>query len=699
MNQAEVLEWKSYKWKKRGYKRIKYEEFNYDTLKDLAYRYKQRDGKYTDAVIMADCETSKDIDSVDPGPNHVVCWTITIGAFGRPLFTVLGRKPSDLCEFIQKFMAERPEEKLIIYYHNLSYDWVFNRGFLFKYFGFPIKMLATNPHYPIYIEFANGLIIRDSLILAQRSIEKWSKDLQTAHQKQVGSWDYNLFRNQNELLTENEERYAEYDTLAGVECLIATMETLNKRICSMPYTATGVPRQETRKRGGRVKAHQAYEKLVMTCEQQLVSECVYHGGYVHCNRDYLGVIMPDVMGGDFTSSYPKQMLTGLVPMEKFASYHNCSVHEILKQKDKIAFMFKLILIGVKLKPDIPMPVLQFSKAIKSINAVCDNGRVLCADYIEIYTSELSLDLIISQYDIKQSACIDVYAAHKGLLPKWYRDYVWECFQAKCQLKGKDPVLYSISKAKVNSLYGLMVQRPVKDDISEIYEGIRQGEYELTHKDYESAYDEHIHRLSSILPYQWGIWITENAMYELFKMGQMCDIWLYSDTDSVYGIGWHMDQVEAYNKKCLEELKAAGYGAVTIDGVDYILGSITFDVDAKYSEFVSHGAKRYAGRHAEDGKLAITVAGVPKKTGAKCLKNDLSLFQPGFVFDGPTTGKLTHSYFFSDKGIYTDRHGNEICDSIDLSPCDYKLSSATFYDLDELMYNTVEIQVYEDNISI
>ena len=70
MNQAEVLEWKSYKWKKRGYKRIKYEDFNYDSLKDLAYRYKQRDGKYTDAVIMAedvvelDDETVQIFDSV-----------------------------------------------------------------------------------------------------------------------------------------------------------------------------------------------------------------------------------------------------------------------------------------------------------------------------------------------------------------------------------------------------------------------------------------------------------------------------------------------------------------------------------------------------------------------------------------------------------------------------------------------------------
>lgn len=692
---SEVIEYKKSKWDKRGYRLYDFQDFDFKYLKDLTYKYKPKDGKYTDAVIMADCETSKDPDNVEPGPNHMVCWTLTLGAFGKPLFSIIGRKPSDFCKFIKKMQEMRPEEKVIIYFHNLSYDWVFFRGFLFKEFGHPVKLLATNPHYPIYIEFENGLIIKDSLILSQKSIEKWSKDLNTPHQKQTGKWNYDLYRNQTEELTSDEKMYAEYDCLAGVECLLATMQTLNKRIYSMPYTATGIPRQEVRKRGGRVKAHEDYLKMVMEWDLQLMSENVYHGGYVHGNRDYLGITMKYVKGGDITSSYPHEMITGLVPMEKFAKIPNCKPSKILEHKDKIAFMFKLIMSCVKLRPGNPMPVLQMSKCVKSINAICDNGRVLCADYIEIYTSELSLDLIVQQYEIKKSACIEVYAAHKGYLPKWYRDYVYECFRDKCLLKGGDPVQYSISKSKVNSLYGLSVQRPVRDELTEIYEGDRQGEYNIAHPDYQTAYEDHVRRLSSILPYQWGIWITENAMYKLFKIGKMCDLWLYSDTDSVYGIGWHEDKVKAYNDECREKLLAAGYDPIVVNGKEFILGTLSFDADCEYDEFRFQGAKRYAGRCHEDGEIHITVAGVPKKTGAKCLKNDLDKFTPGFVFDGATTGKLTHTYFFSEKGIYKDRYGNEICDSIDLSPCDYKLSSTTFNNLDDLMYNEVEIQVYED----
>ena len=85
-----------------------------------------------------------------------------------------------------------------------------------------------------------------------------------------------------------------------------------------------------------------------------------------------------------------------------------------------------------------------------------------------------------------------------------------------------------------------------------------------------------------------------------------------------------------------------------------------------------GAKRYAGRCKEDGKIHITVAGVPKKTGAACLKDDLNNFTKDFVFDGKTTGKLQHNYFSSD--IYIDVDGNETADSIDLTPANYKLDS-------------------------
>ena len=107
-----------------------------------------------------------------------------------------------------------------------------------------------------------------------------------------------------------------------------------------------------------------------------------------------------------------------------------------------------------------------------------------------------------------------------------------------------------------------------------------------------------------------------------------------------------------------------------------------------------GAKRYAGRNKADGEIHITVAGVPKKKGALCLKNDLDQFIPGFIFDGQKTGKTTHVYYYVDQ-IYTDEHGNETGDSISLIPCDYELDSVYVVDWESLFNEDIEVQIYDE----
>ena len=100
-----------------------------------------------------------------------------------------------------------------------------------------------------------------------------------------------------------------------------------------------------------------------------------------------------------------------------------------------------------------------------------------------------------------------------------------------------------------------------------------------------------------------------------------------------------------------------------------------------------GAKRYCGRCKADGKLHLTVAGVPKKEGVKCLNDDIRNFKKGFIFDGEITGKKTHTYRIVDD-IYIDDKGNETGDSIDLSPCDYELDSIEYHSLEEY-YNKIK----------
>ena len=673
------------------YQLIRWDKYKYRKLHNIMYirRAGRADNDtYSDCIIMADTETSKG-DQKGIAENHVCAFTLSVRAYHQNIVTLYGSKPSDFASMLQKLKTYLQGDKLIIYFHNLAYDWVFLRKFLFEVFGTPIKLLATKSHYPIYIAFANGIILKDSLILAQRSLERWAKDLDVEHQKAVGKWDYLKVRDQdNADFSPDELEYIEHDTLAGVECIDKLMMQLNKRIYSMPYTATGIPREEARKRGKSNRARDDFLRLVPEdYHTQEKLEAVYHGGYTHANRHYLGLtINDDIYALDFTSSYPYCMLSFKYPMTVFRPFKNCKVSDILDSADKYAFIFKLILINVQLKSDnIAMPSLQYSKCIKDINACVDNGRVLCANYIEIYMNEIDLQVIKSQYTATASACIDVEYAEKDYLPRWYTDYVFECFKDKTMLKGGDPVAYALAKAKVNSLYGMMVQKPCKEDIEENY---ITGKYTIASGNYEDLYNKYIKNRNSILSYAWGCYVTSYAFYNLFQLGACCGMWLYSDTDSCYGKDWDMEKVKAYNEGCKEKLKANGYGAVIRDNKEYWLGVVDLE---KHDQFKTVGAKRYVVRDGAD--LKLTVAGVPKKKGALCLNNDIENFCEGFIFSGEKTGKQTHTYFFTED-IHTDSRGNEIGDSIDLSPCDYLLSSVEKIDWEELFEEDVELQIYE-----
>lgn len=107
----------------------------------------------------------------------------------------------------------------------------------------------------------------------------------------------------------------------------------------------------------------------------------------------------------------------------------------------------------------------------------------------------------------------------------------------------------------------------------------------------------------------------------------------------------------------------------------------FDLDAKYSEFITQGAKKYAYKEKGNDDIHITVAGVPK-SGAKALKS-LEDFKDNFIFDYKDTNKLMTSYcdvqtpeemvdYLGNKYIVDDFSG--IC----LVPTTYVLGKALDY---------------------
>ena len=709
MQRAE-LERHRNKWMhgKITYKMVHHDKFNYKILSNIMYSKRPGKGKndsWSDAIIMADTETSKKYKRKE-WHNHVVAWTISVRAFDMNIVTLYGHSPETFTDTLQKLRDNIQGDNIIIYFHNLPYDYTFLRKFLYKKFGTPEKQLNIKPHYPLFLNFENGLQLRDSLMLAQRKLEKWADDLDVEHKKAVGCWEYDRIRSQREVFTADELTYIEHDTLAGVECLDKTLKALGKKhIYAMPYTATGIPREEVFKRGSAQDAKRLFSLLCLSFEQYKKMEHVFHGGYVHANRHLVDEKIEGlILCFDFTSSYPFVLLSEKYPMEKFTPLSDCKLDAIIRSKENTAFMFKLILINPRLKNDfIPMPVLQKSKCIKTINEVEDNGRILAADYLEIYLNEMDADIVNEQYKWDGDMCVEVEAAYKDYLPRWFTDYIYELFANKCKLqpyKKEDPVSYALAKAKLNSLYGLCVQKSIKMQIDEDY---ITGEFkEREGQDERKEYDRYLKSKRSILLFSWGCWCTSYAMHNLFELGKCIDNkgdkishWIYSDTDSAYSDSWDLQKVEEYNQRAIEKLFKNGYGPVVVNGKEYWLGVAEHKPkEDDYTEFKTEGAKRYCGRCVDDNLLHITVAGVPK-SGAACLDNSIDNFAPGFIFSGSVTGKLTHTYYYVDE-IYKDRWGNITGDSIDLTSCDYELDR-THLDIDDwwsLFDEDIVMQVYE-----
>lgn len=159
---------------------------------------------------------------------------------------------------------------------------------------------------------------------------------------------------------------------------------------------------------------------------------------------------------------------------------------------------------------------------------------------------------------------------------------------------------------------------------------------------------------SFLSFAWGVWVTAYARDNLLRrVLELDDYTVYCDTDSIKLIeGYDKEVFTKYNNTVIERLKAVSetlninydrFSPEDIKGVSHTLGVFESETDKgrehTYDRFITQGAKKYA--VDIDGKIKITVAGVPKKAG-KSLKR-LEDFKDNYVFKFEDTNKLLIVY--------------------------------------------------------
>lgn len=563
---------------------------------------------YKDVVTAFDIETSKGIIN-GQWQSWMYVWQF---AFGTGT-VIIGRSWNDFLlftTFLKKALHDK--ERLVCYVHNLSYEFQFLSGLI----DFENEnVFAVQPH-KVLKAVDNGIEYRCSMLHSNMSLAKWTEQMEVKHQKLSGEeFDYNETRYPWTPLTDRQIEYCCGDVLGVVESIEKELQNDGDTLYSIPLTSTGYVRRDV-KRALKPISHRLMQQLHMPEEVYLMLKKAFRGGDTHANRYFVNRIIRGVRSFDRSSSYPDEILNRQFPMSKFLpdpfAVSMDDVITLIFTRER-AVLCDLALYGYSQSdPYNGFPYLSLSKCRNvSGDAIIDNGRILSASYLETTVTDVDIRIIIKE---TADSCImipsNVYSARYGALPEEFRNVVIEYYTKKTALKGVagEEYYYMKSKNKVNSVYGLSVQDPCKDNI--LYddglfdmEGISVSE--LLDKYYRTCFTS----------YAWGVWVTAWARYDLRRA-----LWLvgrdavYVDTDSVKFVGDH--DFTDLNKTYLQASKKSGAHAKDAKGCEHYMG--VYEDEGTYREFATLGAKKYCYTD-EAGKLHITIAGVNKKKGAEELE--------------------------------------------------------------------------------
>ena len=613
---------------------------------------KQESHKYKDVICAFDIETSKlpwgshQIGKGVEKQDYIAFMYIWQFQVGKGI-TVMGRTWEEFTELLHRIAgALTGEERIVIYVHNLSFEWSFLHDE--RVLGPDIDndtVFCLKPRRVCkFLACNHRLEFRCSYIHSNMGLDAFTRKMQVEHQKLSGEeFDYAKIRYPWTALTERELEYCANDVIGLVEALEVEMRVDGDDLYSIPLTSTGYVRRDIKKA---LQPRREYiDKLIPAIDTYKMLRDAFRGGDTHASRFYAGKTIPGpVRSVDRSSSYPDVQCNLRFPVSEFFRPQKGQEHDLAAMSDKIAHdravIMRITFSGLRLRNErrSSVPYLALAKCRHVVNEAMDNGRILSADYLETTMTDIDYRIVLEEYEFTDCHLLEWQYARYGPLPQEMRDVVLEYYRRKTELKGVEgqEIYYEKSKNKLNGIFGCSSQDPVTMTIH--YDG--NGEYsegatidgEFVPGSRDELEEILLDQARPVMPYQWGVWTTALARYELRKLIWTCGSkFIYADTDSCYFAG-EVD-FAAYNAEKMELSKKNGAYAADPAGVMHYMGMVEEDSKkGPYREFKTLGAKKYAYRD-KAGDLHITISGVVKDEGARELERagGLKAFRPGFTF--------------------------------------------------------------------
>lgn len=607
---------------------------------------------YKDIICTFDIETTR-IPDLDQSFMYI--WQMCIGEN-----VIVGRIWAEFKLLLSEFKNHLLDnEKVVIFVHNLSYEFQFLAGiYLFD----PKDVFLIDSRKVLKAVMYDHFEFRCSYLHSNMSLNQYTKKMGVKHGKLSGKkFDYSKIRTPYTELTSYEIAYCLDDVVGLREAIEEEMRRDNDTLYTFPLTSTGYVRREI-KQAMRGYSYEALKNMQPDITLYNLLHDAFRGGNTHANRYYAGILLKDVHSTDRSSSYPDVMCNERFPMTAFKKIGKCTEAQIMDliAQDQ-ALIMRIRMTEVDLIDQFwPVPYLAESKCVYGTDTIRDNGRIIKSDIIETAITDVDLGIILSEYKFKTIEFYDVYSAKYGKLPRCFIDTIEKYYRNKTELKGVEgqEIYYDKSKALLNSLYGLCVQRVLRQPI--IFDGKEYKE--------DPEYDE-IKAFNKAIAhpfntYAWGVWITalsrlrlEEGIRIVFESPRA--YFIYTDTDSIKYQG--TIDLTAYNNTRIRDSKRSGAYAKDPKGKMHYMG--VFEDEGTYDEFITFGAKKYA--YSKDGHIGVTIAGVNKELGAKEIEKygGMEALKEGFTFyDAGGT-----------EAVYNDDPAADGIDTVTIDGCEIKIT--------------------------
>ena len=615
-------------------------------------------------------------------------------------FVIIGRTWSEfvtLINDISKLLQLSEKQRLIVYIHNLGYEFQFMR----KLFDWH-EVFAIDVHKPLYAITSNFIEFRCSYYLSGLSLGDLARKINVPNLEKT-ELDYLKIRHSKTELTEGEKPYI-YNDVRIITSYINKLLQREKYITKIPLTKTGYVRKYCKNRcffttdkNGKKTQNYAYRQQIKKLQINDLQEFntlqrAFKGGFVNANEKYINTTLENVSSYDITSSYPSIMVTEMLPMSKGVCINVSRETEFYELLKKYFCVFDIEFTNIFSKNTTDYP-LQKNKCFLCENVAYNNNRVIGATKLATTLTNIDFDIIKNFYSWEKIRVGVCYCYAKGYLPKPLIDSILHLFREKEKYKNNSEKVTEYEKAKelLNSIYGMAVTNPLQDVIT--YSNSTDWKIEeLTDEQKTEILTNYNNSKNRFLFYVWGVFVTAYARRNIFTIiHELHDDYVYSDTDCIKLLNPKKYAILFQNYNKIATYKVNQLCARFNLPNENLSNLGAFVLEDNYLRFKTLGAKRYLCECKKDGKseYILKVAGLNKY---KTIPYLIDKYGSKKIFDA-FTDYLNIPYYATANTLNTYINyetSGEICDykgqksdfhelsAINIEPTDYNINLGVIF---------------------